>query len=110
MFLCHLSSVVRSAMLVVANQYGRPRRVLSSSPCPGDLKAFGTATGSVLLTDYHGNETRKMRPHTKAVTDLSMDITGDFVARRALFLEAGKGKGGGEGRGRFLAFYGDDDR
>eukprot|EP00752_Nemacystus_decipiens_P006159 g5557.t1 len=41
---------------------------------------FGTATGTVLLTDYHGNETRRMRPHKKAVTDLSMDITGDFLA------------------------------
>lgn len=47
-------------------------------------QVFGTATGTILLTDYHGNETRRMRPHKKAVTDLSMDITGDFLARQAV--------------------------
>ncbi|CAM9149944.1 unnamed protein product [Pylaiella littoralis] len=45
---------------------------------------LGMATGTIVLTDYHGNETRRLRPHTKPVTDLSMDITGDFLARRAV--------------------------
>ncbi|CAN0495689.1 unnamed protein product, partial [Ectocarpus sp. 8 AP-2014] len=40
---------------------------------------FGMASGTILLTDYHGNEARRLRPHTKAVTDLSLDITGDFL-------------------------------
>lgn len=44
-------------------------------------KVFGMASGMVLITDYHGNESRRLYSHSKAVTDLSMDIKGDFLAR-----------------------------
>lgn len=51
---------------------------------PCDQKVFGTSTGSILITDYHGNETRRLQPHTMAVTDLSLDIRGDFLARQGI--------------------------
>lgn len=57
-------------------------------------QVFGMASGTVLLTDYHGNEARRLRPHKKAVTDLSLDITGDFLARRAV-VDTGQDWGGG---------------
>ena len=60
-----------------------------------DRKVFGTSTGSILITDYHGNESRRLRPHTMAVTDLSLDIRGDFLARQGIFSGARGGGGGG---------------
>ena len=97
---------------------GQPsKRVPCPAPCrpPASIQSalhqvFGTATGTILLTDYHGNETRRIRPHKKAVTDLSMDITGDFLARQAVTdfdfdRRNGRGSRHGGGRGVCLDFY-----
>lgn len=58
-----------------------PRPPTPSTAARRPVQAFGTSTGTVILTDYHGNETRRLRPHTKAVNDLSLDMTGDVLAR-----------------------------
>ncbi|CAM9223114.1 unnamed protein product [Discosporangium mesarthrocarpum] len=42
--------------------------------------AFGTKKGEVHLTDYHGNKSRVLKPHSQPVTDISIDMAGDFLA------------------------------
>eukprot|EP00611_Tribonema_gayanum_P004693 TRINITY_DN138_c1_g1_i3.p1 TRINITY_DN138_c1_g1~~TRINITY_DN138_c1_g1_i3.p1 ORF type:complete len:911 (+),score=347.05 TRINITY_DN138_c1_g1_i3:45-2777(+) len=45
-----------------------------------DYLALGTETGAIYLTDFHGNLSRRLRPHRGAVHDISIDASGEFVA------------------------------
>ncbi|CAM9864754.1 unnamed protein product, partial [Phaeothamnion confervicola] len=42
--------------------------------------AVATAAGTVYLSDFHGNERRRLRPHRGRINDISIDLTGEFIA------------------------------
>ena len=41
--------------------------------------ALGTEGGAVHVLDLGGNEIRRFSPHSAAVTDICVDVTGEFV-------------------------------
>jgi hypothetical protein len=46
----------------------------------GDTQALGTLSGSVHLLDHNGVVKRTIRCHRQRVNDVSVDLSGDFVA------------------------------
>ncbi|CAM9102429.1 unnamed protein product [Chrysoparadoxa australica] len=46
----------------------------------GDYLAIGFQTGEVNLSDFHGKVSRRLKPHSLAVTGLSIDASGDYLA------------------------------
>jgi hypothetical protein len=58
-----------------------------AASCLGVHEGFltlGTYQGAVYVLDFHGNEIRRFHPHSKKVNDVSIEVTGEFVARCVL--------------------------
>jgi hypothetical protein len=54
-----------------------------AASCLGVHEGFltlGTYQGAVYVLDFHGNEIRRFHPHSKKVNDVSIEVTGEFVA------------------------------
>lgn len=45
---------------------------------------IGTYTGSVHMLDLHGSHLRRLHKHFKKVTDISIDVSGRFIATASL--------------------------
>ncbi|KAH7884097.1 hypothetical protein F5I97DRAFT_1814387 [Phlebopus sp. FC_14] len=57
---------------------------LSALSVSSKLMALGTHSGIVHVLDMSGNRIKSFKPHQASISDIEMDITGDFIATASI--------------------------